>query len=155
MLIRTHSVGLLCQFLPKPSSHHQHHRRTLFNLASKHRQVTKRLTLLAPPQQTLSVIADVASYSEFLPFCTSSNILHHKGNKNKFQADLTFEWGTFKEIIRHEVTVDKDGSPSSVVSVAEESRIAKFVNYTWQFQPTKTNGTDDEWRLGTRSHGDT
>lgn len=134
-------MGLLRQFLPNRWRHH--HQRTIFNLTSNHRQVTKKLTLLSPPQQTIDVIADVALYSEFLPFCTASDVLHpDPDNANKFQANLKFEWGTFKEVVRHDVTVNKDGFPSSVVSVAEESRIAKFVRYTWHFEPTKTNGTD-------------
>jgi len=143
-------VGLLRQFLPKKGLLlPRHQQRTLFNLASNHRHVTKRLTLLSPPQQTMDVIADVASYSEFLPFCTASDVLHpDPGNANKFQANLKFEWGTFKEVIRHQVTVNREGFPSSVVSVAEESRIAKSVRYTWHFEPTETNGTAVTVELG-------
>lgn len=124
---------LIHRFLPNLANPHC---RNLFNLASTKRKVVKTIQLRTPLEQTVSVVADVANYSKFLPFCTTS-VVAGAGNPT-FSADLTFEWGSFKETIRHNVVVDA----TSVVSVAEASRIAKMVKYNWRFYPTTDNGTE-------------
>jgi ribosome-associated toxin RatA of RatAB toxin-antitoxin module len=140
---------MLLRYLPQlarqSSNQGNHHlRRTIFNATAK-RRVTKTTRLLAPVDQVASVVADVSSYSEFLPFCTQSVVYvptsHLESPPTTFQADLTFEWGTFRENIRHLVEVN-EGPPYTVTSVAESSRIAKQVSYEWEFRPTESNGTE-------------
>jgi len=132
--LRPRPCHLYLNFNPK-------HCRTIFNASAK-RRVVKQLTLRASPSQTLKVVSDVGKYAEFLPFCTSSTVddMANGHGADTFAADLVFEWGSFKETIRHQVSVDTTSAPTSVISRAQSSRVAKEVIYSWTFTEIESNG---------------
>ena len=134
LMLRLRPCHLYLNFNPK-------HCRTIFNASAK-RRVVKQLTLRASPSQTLKVVSDVGKYAEFLPFCTSSTVddMANGNGADTFAADLVFEWGSFKETIRHQVSVDTTSAPTSVISRAQSSRVAKSVIYAWNFTEIESNG---------------
>ena len=110
---------MLLRYLSRRTTNSNHHlfRRTIFNATSK-RRVKKSIVLRSSVDQVASVVADVGLYSEFLPFCTRSVVSAPVPSSSStsssstppttcFHADLTFEWGTFRETIRHRVEVRK------------------------------------------------
>ena len=110
---------MLLRYLSRRTTNSNHHlfRRTIFNATSK-RRVKKTIVLRSSVDQVASVVADVGLYSEFLPFCTRSVVSAPVSSSSSssssstppttcFHADLTFEWGTFRETIRHRVEVRK------------------------------------------------
>ena len=139
--IYTYNINLMLRlFLPKLLHCHS---RQIFSAASSSRSIVKQLIVRQDLSSTQKVIGDVASYKDFLPFCTKSKV--DGASDSFFYADLTFEWGSFQETIRHAVTIEQ-GPPSKVISVAESSKVAKSVTYVWELTEIK-KGTQIDLEL--------
>ena len=90
---------MLRLFLPKLLHCHS---RQIFSAASSSRSIVKQLIVRQDLSSTQKVIGDVASYKDFLPFCTKSKI--DGASDTFFYADLTFEWGSFQETYQKKFT---------------------------------------------------
>ncbi|KAI0600517.1 dehydrase and lipid transport-domain-containing protein [Biscogniauxia sp. FL1348] len=90
--------------------HHHHQRRTFFpNLAPNAEQVltAQRTSLPYPPSRLFALIADIDSYSRFLPYCKTSRVTawtnppsSNDAAPNKSwptRADLTAGWGALEQ----------------------------------------------------------
>ena len=70
--------------------------------ASQPHTISTRRTLPYSPSQVYRLIADIDSYSAFLPFCGTSKVTHWtrpdaSGERWPARADLTVGWGPFTE----------------------------------------------------------
>ena len=70
--------------------------------ASPPHAISTRRTLPYSPSQVYQLIADIDSYSGFVPFCSTSKVTHWtrpdaSGKRWPARADLTVGWGPFTE----------------------------------------------------------
>lgn len=91
-------------------------------------------------KQLYNVVADVGSYPQFVPFCTSSRILtpgfdkYHK-EKTVIDAELTVGFLSFQESYVSTVTC----SPyESVEAVSFSSALFRTLSTSWRFYPASS-----------------
>lgn len=75
------------------------------------------------------VVVDVVKYPEFLPYCTGAKIKHF--GHQQMHADVIFSHRLFQERIHYDVSWK---SPSKVTSVATDTKLAKRIEYRWEFE---------------------
>ncbi|KAI0047336.1 hypothetical protein FA95DRAFT_1519035 [Auriscalpium vulgare] len=90
-------------------------------------------------KQLYDVVADVASYSSFIPFCTQSRVLNIRPSARLpdatiLEGELTVSFLTFKESYVSEVTCRPYESVQAVASSA--TPLFKSLSTTWRFQPS-------------------
>ncbi|KAI1490342.1 dehydrase and lipid transport-domain-containing protein [Biscogniauxia mediterranea] len=120
--LRTASAGRrppTSLYYPHHHHHHHHQRRTFFpHLVPNAEQVltAQRTSLPYPPSRLFALIADIDSYSRFLPYCKTSRVTAwtspsssdgaaaaaapEEGGKRKIwptRADLTAGWGALEQ----------------------------------------------------------
>ncbi|KIM90755.1 hypothetical protein PILCRDRAFT_58648 [Piloderma croceum F 1598] len=94
-------------------------------------------------QQLYNVVADVASYPSFLPFCTGSRIISktRHGNSSSspesMDAELTVGFLSLKESYVSRVTCKPFASVEAVAS--SSTPLFKTLSTTWRFQPASPN----------------
>eukprot|EP01083_Nonionella_stella_P022018 60883_1 len=86
------------------------------------------------PESVFDVVADVAHYKEFVPWCTDSRVAHL--TDDGCQCELTVGFNVFSEKYISNVTLKPY---SKVISVAE-SGVFDFLETTWRFEPGPTSG---------------
>ena len=81
----------------------------------------------------LDIVADVESYSEFLPLCKKVEILDNwtESSVKKFRASVLIEYKFFKERFVSEVTVDK---VKSKITIKSSDNPFKALNSEWVFE---------------------
>ncbi|KAG8218696.1 polyketide cyclase/dehydrase [Butyriboletus roseoflavus] len=82
------------------------------------------------------IIADVESYSNFVPYCTGSRILESKARQNGttvMEAELTVGFLAFKESYISTVTCKHDESVEAIGS--SSSPLFKTLSTIWRLQP--------------------
>ncbi len=89
----------------------------------------ERRVLPYTDEQLFDLVADVAKYPQFLPWCAAARIRSREGNV--LHADLTIGFGPFRESFRSQVTLDRPHK----VSVAYERGPFKYLNNSWTFAP--------------------
>lgn len=82
------------------------------------------------PEQLFGVVADVARYQEFVPWCLRSEVLWTRGNVMEAELEIGFQ--LLKERYTSRVTTDK---PHTVVSTVGNSLLFDFLNCHWEFRP--------------------
>ncbi len=87
----------------------------------------EKRTLPFRPEQLFDLVADIARYPEFLPWCKGARILSHEGNI--ITADLIIGYKMFREKFTSVVTLDRARS----VSVAYLSGPLAHLKNEWQF----------------------
>ncbi|SPC62079.1 uncharacterized protein UHOD_08233 [Ustilago sp. UG-2017b] len=110
---------------------------------SQGRTVYETSKMLAHPSDTLfSVVADVDSYKQFLPYCQDSHVLGSadQNSPNAVLADLTVGFGSFSETYTSKVTMvgGEKGKEASVVAEAvQPNPVFSFLSTKWSFHPIK------------------
>lgn len=80
------------------------------------------------PEQLYTLVADVARYPEFLPWCLSSRITRREG-ENVFYADLVIGYKMVREKFGSRVTLDAP----NLVHVEYLSGPMKYLSNHWKF----------------------
>ena len=79
--------------------------------------------------QLFDLVADVAKYPQFLPWCVGARIRSRVDNV--LHADLTIGFGPFRESFGSRVTLERPHR----VGVVYERGPFKYLNNTWNFAP--------------------
>ena len=125
-------------------------RRSFFSLTDldsmRERVFSSTKTVHHPPDKLFQVVADVAKYSEFVPFCAASRVLKKHGPK-KFEAELEIGFKVFSERYVSEVTLeeDLDTKKKTVTATAvppkyDDGLFTRLVS-TWRFEPGPDENT--------------
>ncbi|TCD70027.1 hypothetical protein EIP91_005279 [Steccherinum ochraceum] len=110
----------------------------------------ERKVLPYRPSELYHIVADVASYPEFIPFCTGSRILRKSSPTDPrpsgssslpaqsmtMDAELTVGFLSFKERYTSKVTCRPNKSVEAVAS--SSTPLFKTLTTTWRFQPAPT-----------------
>jgi coenzyme Q-binding protein COQ10 len=84
------------------------------------------------PEQLFDLVADVAKYPQFLPWCVAARI--RTRTANGLVADLTIGFGPFRETFTSRVTLDRPHR----VKVRYENGPFRYLNNQWDFLPHPT-----------------
>ncbi|KAH9947223.1 dehydrase and lipid transport-domain-containing protein [Amylocystis lapponica] len=103
----------------------------------------ERKILPYKPSQLYSVVSDVTSYPQFIPFCTSARILGSSPSAssssvpavrpNNMQVEMTVGFLSFKESYISQVSCRPNESVEVVAS--SSTPLFKALNTVWRFQP--------------------
>ena len=86
------------------------------------------------PAQLFALVADVAKYPSFLPWCVAARIRSHVGND--LVADLTIGFGPFRESFTSRVKlIPPDATGACVIKVEYENGPFKYLHNRWTFTP--------------------
>jgi coenzyme Q-binding protein COQ10 len=86
------------------------------------------------PAQLFALVADVAKYPSFLPWCVGARIRSHVGND--LVADLTIGFGPFRESFTSRVTLTPpDATGACAIKVEYENGPFKYLHNRWKFAP--------------------
>ena len=88
------------------------------------------------PEQLFDLVADIARYPEFLPWCKGARILKREGNL--VTADLIIGYKMFQEKFTSRVTLD----PPRRISVEYLSGPLSSLKNEWGFRPNGKGGCD-------------
>ncbi len=96
-------------------------------------------------QQMYDLVADVARYPEFLPWCAAARInsLTENGNTRVMEADLVISFKVFRERFASRVTLFDD---THKIDTKYLDGPFKFMHSTWAFRDTDT-GCDVDFHV--------
>ncbi len=97
-------------------------------------------TLPYTPQQLFDVVADVARYSEFLPWCRASRIIDRKDSE--FLAELIIHYKGLSESYTSHVRL----TPHSAIDVVMVKGPLEYLTNSWHFTPSE-GGTRVDFML--------
>ena len=80
-------------------------------------------------EQLFDIVADVASYPKFLPWCVGARV--RSNTERELVADLTIGFGPFRETFTSRVTLDRPRR----VQVTYENGPFRYLNNEWNFLP--------------------
>ena len=86
-------------------------------------------------EQLFDMVADVARYPEFLPWCVGARVLSR--DEQVLVADLTIGFRMFRETFRSRVGMNKPGH----IHVTYENGPFRYLNNHWRFTPV-AGGTE-------------
>lgn len=89
------------------------------------------------PAELFSVVADVDSYQEFVPWCRQSYVTRKLGG-GKYEADLVVGFQMFQERYTSVVTAEE---PSLVHSEAADSQLFHHLVTRWEIRPGPSKST--------------
>jgi len=81
------------------------------------------------PDQMFDLVADVAQYPKFLPWCVGARVRSRSGRE--VVADLTIGFGPFRETFTSRVTLDRPGE----INVRYENGPFRYLRNIWRFLP--------------------
>ena len=84
------------------------------------------------PEQLFDLVADVAKYPQFLPWCVGARI--RSQTEKELIADLTIGFGPFRESFTSRVTLERPHR----VKVRYEKGPFRYLNNEWDFEPHPT-----------------
>ena len=93
-------------------------------------QHAERRVLAHQPDQLFALVADVAKYPEFLPWCLASRIRSREDDR--LVADLIIGFQMFKERFTSHVMLDE---AAMEIHVAYAEGPFKYLKNTWRFLP--------------------
>jgi coenzyme Q-binding protein COQ10 len=86
------------------------------------------------PKQLFDLVADVAKYPSFLPWCVGARI--RSRSEDQLVADLTIGFGPFRESFTSRVDLQHpDGSGFCAIKVEYENGPFKYLHNQWKFTP--------------------
>ncbi|QDH17834.1 type II toxin-antitoxin system RatA family toxin [Swingsia samuiensis] len=85
--------------------------------------------LVYTPEQLFDLVANVAEYPEFLPWCTKADVKLQ--TEKEIIVDLTAGFGPFKETFTSRVTLNRP----SQIRVRYEKGPFRYLNNVWTFTP--------------------
>jgi coenzyme Q-binding protein COQ10 len=95
---------------------------------------TERKQVPYSPAQLFALVADVAKYPQFLPWCVAARIRSHVGNL--LVADLTIGFGPFRESFTSRVTLaPPDATGVCSIKTEYENGPFKYLHNRWKFTP--------------------
>jgi len=114
----------------------------------KLRKIELTETVRFNADQMLKLVADVASYPEFLPWVKAVKIWNAEENPNEFSAQLLIGYKAFRATFSTDVIIDPDFGTvqthlisNSKQSVGIFSKPLKALTCKWEFRP-HSNGTE-------------
>ena len=81
------------------------------------------------PDQLFDLVADVARYPQFLPWCVATRVRHR--TDQELLADMTIGFGPFRETFATRDTLDRPRT----VRVRYETGPFRYLNNEWNFLP--------------------
>ncbi|MCP1241317.1 type II toxin-antitoxin system RatA family toxin [Acetobacter lambici] len=81
------------------------------------------------PDQIFDLVADVAHYPAFLPWCVAARL--RTRTETELVADLTIGFGPFRESFTSRVTLDRP----STITVRYERGPFRYLRNVWKFTP--------------------
>jgi coenzyme Q-binding protein COQ10 len=95
---------------------------------------TERKLVPYAPAQVFALVADVANYPKFLPWCIGARIRSHVGNE--LVADLTIGFGPFRESFTSRVSLfPPDATGACSIKTEYENGPFKYLHNRWKFTP--------------------
>jgi coenzyme Q-binding protein COQ10 len=95
---------------------------------------TERKLVPYKPQQLFDLVADVAKYPSFLPWCVGARIRSRK--VDELVADLTIGFGPFRESFTSRVTLQHaDETGFCAIKSEYENGPFKYLHNRWKFTP--------------------
>lgn len=98
------------------------------------------------PEQIFDLVADVASYPEFIPWCTKTRILRREalGNdRERLDTDLFVKFKMYRESFRTRTTLDRRGRHIHIEYLQGPFR---YLNNEWLFEENDDRScTIDFW----------
>jgi coenzyme Q-binding protein COQ10 len=91
------------------------------------------------PDQMFELVADVAQYPKFLPWCVGARI--RSRSETEIVCDLTIGFGPFRESFTSRVALERPG----LVQVRYENGPFKYLNNQWRFLPDPAGCKVDFW----------
>ncbi len=86
------------------------------------------------PKQLFDLVADVAKYPSFLPWCVGARI--RSRSESELVADLTIGFGPFRESFTSRVSLQHaDASGFCAIKVKYENGPFKYLHNQWKFTP--------------------
>jgi coenzyme Q-binding protein COQ10 len=82
--------------------------------------------------QLFDLVADVAAYPQFLPFCTKTDI--HENSETHMIADMHIGYKSFTGAFQSNVTKE----PPHILRMEQTHGSLKYLHSTWSFQPHAT-----------------
>ncbi|KIK98005.1 hypothetical protein PAXRUDRAFT_135134 [Paxillus rubicundulus Ve08.2h10] len=104
------------------------------------------------PNELYQIVADVASYPAFVPYCTASRILERKACQDGvtvMDVELTVGFLAFKESYVSKVTCKPFESVHAVAS--SSTPLFKTLTTVWRFQPASSDSP--HFSMGPPRHG--
>jgi ribosome-associated toxin RatA of RatAB toxin-antitoxin module len=103
---------------------------------SRTRQVTESRLVRTSPAHFYKIICNVSEYSDFLPYCSKSQILRHSSCRTMFDAVLTVGYPPFfTETYVSRVTMKQSSVPWTVQTKSLQSTIINSISSTWKVYP--------------------
>jgi len=81
------------------------------------------------PEQMFDLVADVAEYPKFLPWCVGARI--RSRTEDELVANLTIGFGPFREGFTSRVKLDRP----NLIQVKYENGPFRYLNNQWAFEP--------------------
>ena len=106
------------------------------SLAGSTKKHFERRLVKHSAQQLYQVVADVGSYSQFVPWCTGSTVNYKNSSGDRIEADLDVGFGALKERYTSRVHLDKSAHP--VLKISSDSSQTSFIDHlttSWTFTP--------------------
>lgn len=91
------------------------------------------------PEQMFDLVADVAAYPKFLPWCVGARVRNASETENI--SDLTIGFGPFRESFTSRVTMERP----SIIRVRYENGPFKYLNNQWRFSPDPAGCRIEFW----------
>lgn len=129
---------------PTSGSLHRRAVSSFLNLVSPRpvkRSVTLKQTLAHPREMVYSVVADVESYTNFIPFCRTSRIMQRHAD-GTFDAKLSLGFLAFSEDYVSRVRLTP---PSAIVASASNTPLFERLDTSWRFVDGSVPGTCDAY----------
>lgn len=88
------------------------------------------------PEQMYDLVADVARYPEFLPWCAAARIRkrYEQGTSEVMEADLVISFKVFREKFGSRVTLWPEARQIDTTYIEGPF---KYLNSTWTFEPVE------------------
>jgi coenzyme Q-binding protein COQ10 len=100
---------------------------------------SERIVVPYRPEQLFDLVADVAKYPEFLPWCSGAHI--RSATPQELVADLVISFGPFSESFTSRVSLERPGR----IRAHYENGPFKYLNNQWVFTPTAHGTRVDFW----------
>ncbi len=103
---------------------------------------TERKLVAYRSDQLFDLVADVAKYPSFLPWCIGARIRSHQ--ENELVADLTIGFGPFRESFTSRASLQHaDETGFCIIKTKYENGPFKYLHNQWKFTPDPKGCTVD------------
>lgn len=89
-----------------------------------------------------NVVADVAKYKEFVPWCKDSVIRSKKSDAGLMLADLTVGFDVFNETYTSRVLLEPE---SAITASSQDTKLLDHLHTEWKFKPSASNPLSSCW----------